>query len=129
LKRILTSGVKGLAALLLLFAALVVATARSGNPRLFPSGGDGIEVVLVSNGYHAGLAVPRKALVELASAQGLGPLISVSIRFRHYAWVEVGWGDSEFYRGTPTPGDFQWRLAASALLGQGDGAVLHVVGL
>lgn len=120
---------KGLVALLLLFALLIVLTARSGDPRLFPASADSIEVTLVSNGYHAGLVVPRKALLEQAGAQGLGSLISVATRFQHYSWVEVGWGDFEFYQSTPMPGDIQWRLAGKALLGMGQGAVLHIVGL
>jgi uncharacterized protein (TIGR02117 family) len=128
-KRLLTTIGKGLTALLLVFVVTIVITARSGNSQLFPATVDAVEVTLVSNGYHAGLAVPRKALLEQASTQGLRSLISVSTRFQHYGWVEVGWGDAEFYQSTPTPGDIQVGLAAKALLGLGEGAVLHVVGL
>jgi uncharacterized protein (TIGR02117 family) len=128
-KRLLLTIGKGLTALLFVFAAVIVITARFGDSKLFPANGDAIEVILVSYGYHAGLAVPRKALLEQASTQGLRSLISVSTRFQHYSWVEIGWGDAEFYQSTPTPGDIQLGLAAKALLGLGEGAVLHVVGL
>ena len=40
----------------------------------------------------------------------LPALISVSTRFQHYRWIEVGWGDAAFYRSTPTTDDFQWYL-------------------
>lgn len=129
MRRILTITGKGLAALLLVLAVATIATARSGDSKLFPAKAEAIEVVLISNGYHAGLAVPREALWELASRQGLRSLISVSTRFQHYGWLEVGWGDAEFYQSTVEPGDIQVGLAAKALLGLGDGAVLHVVGL
>ena len=129
MRRILTTIGKGLAALLFICAVIIVATARPGDSRLFPAKAGVVEVILVSNGYHAGLAVPLKALMEQASTQGLPSLLSVSMRFRHYGWIEVGWGDAEFYQSTPTPGDLQLGLAAKALLGMGKGAVLHVVGL
>ena len=129
MRRILRNGLKGLAALLLLLTGLIVFTARPGDSRLFPAGRDGLEVVLVSNGYHAGLALPRQQVANLASARGLPALISVSTRFQHYRWIEVGWGDAAFYRSTPTTDDLQWRLAWRALSGQGMGTALHVVGL
>ncbi len=118
-----------LAALLVLLTGLVIITARPGDPGLFPAGRDGLEVVLVSNGYHAGLALPRRQVANLAGARGLPALLSVSSRFGHYDWIEVGWGDAAFYRSTPTTDDFQWRLAWRALSGQGEGTALHVVGL
>lgn len=129
MRRILITIGKGLTALLFVLAVVIVLTARSGDPHLFPAKADAVEVVLVSNGFHAGLAVPRQALLEQASKQGLRSLISLSTHFQHYGWVEVGWGDAEFYQSTPTPGDIQLGLAAKALLGLGEGAVLHVVGL
>jgi uncharacterized protein (TIGR02117 family) len=119
----------GLAALLVLLTGLVVVTARPGDSRLFPAGRDGLEVVLVSNGYHAGLALPRQQFAELARAKGWPALVSVSTRFRHYEWIEVGWGDAAFYRSTPTTDDLQWGLAWRALSGQGAETALHVVGL
>jgi uncharacterized protein (TIGR02117 family) len=129
LKRILRNGLMGLAALLVLLAGLVIVTARPGDPRLFPAGREGLEVVLVSNGYHAGLALPRGQVADLASAREWQALASVSTRFQHYEWIEVGWGDAAFYRSTPTTDDLQWRLAWQALSGQGAGTALHVVGV
>ncbi|KFG68351.1 DUF2459 domain-containing protein [Microvirga sp. BSC39] len=123
------TGLKGVIALLFVLVGFIVLTARHGDPKLFPAGRDGLEVVFVSNGYHSGLALPRRQVANLGSAKGLPALISIASRFQHYDWVEFGWGDAEFYRATPTPHDFNWRLAWLALTGQGQGSVLHVVGL
>ena len=54
-------------ALLVLLALLIGAayiTARPADPMLWPprDGAGTVEVVLVSNGYHAGLALPRSTL-------------------------------------------------------------------
>jgi uncharacterized protein (TIGR02117 family) len=129
LRRILRNGLKGGIALLLVLAGLIVLTARHGDPKISPAGRDGPEAVFVSNGYHAGLALPRKQVANLGGAKGLPALISIASRFQHYEWIEFGWGDAEFYRATPTTDEFQWRLAWLALTGQGQGSVLHVVGL
>lgn len=125
LRRVLYVG----AALLLLFIAIFLVTARPGDPNLFPAGGEGVDILLVSNGYHAGLVVPVEALASSASDEGLSALIPVATRFRQFGWIEVGWGDADFYRATPDAASVQWRLALNALLGLGSGSVLHVVGI
>jgi len=60
----------GLAIAALLFATLTVATARWGDRSLWPPapGAPITEIVIVSHGYHAGIAVPRAALAEQAGA-------------------------------------------------------------
>ena len=57
-----------------------------------------IEIVVVSNGYHAGVALPRATLAEFASGRGYPALIAVTQRFAAFDWIEFGWGDREFYR-------------------------------
>jgi uncharacterized protein (TIGR02117 family) len=113
----------------LLFAVAVVVTARPGDPTLFPAGEDGLDIALVSNGYHAGLAIPLPAMASAAGSEHLSALIPLAMRFQRYDWVEIGWGDADFYRSTPTALSVQWQLAFKALSGQGSGAVLHVVGI
>jgi uncharacterized protein (TIGR02117 family) len=88
-----------------------------------------IEIAVVSNGYHAGIALPRLALAEFASGRGYPALIAVAERFAAYEWIEFGWGDREFYRSVPTPGDMSLGLALRALFAPGNVSVLHVVGL
>ena len=88
---------------LVAFAATAVITARPGDPMLWPPrpGARTIEIAVVSNGYHAGVALPRAALAEFASGRGYPALIAVTQRFAAYEWIEFGWGDREFYRSVP----------------------------
>lgn len=116
---------------LVAFAATAVITARPGDPMLWPPrpGARAIEIAVVSNGYHAGIALPRAALAEFASGRGHPALIAVAQRFAAYEWIEFGWGDQEFYRSVPTVGDLSIGPALRALFRPGNASVLHVVGL
>ena len=121
-------------ALLVLLGVLIGAayiTARPADPMLWPprDGARTIEIVVVSNGYHAGLALPRDALAEFASGRGYQALIAVTQRFAAFEWIEFGWGDREFYRSVPTVGDVSLLVALRALFWPGNTTVLHVVGL
>ncbi|NIX77738.1 DUF2459 domain-containing protein [Microvirga terricola] len=129
MRRAFRTLLKGSLALLFLVSAAIIWTARPGNPALFPAGEDGIDVVLVSNGYHAGLVVPLRSVAEIASRDGMAGVLPVATRFRQFDWIEVGWGDDDVYRSTPTAASLQMTLAARALLGLGNGSVLHVVGI
>lgn len=120
--------------LLVLFWVLAGAafiTARPADPMLWPPRPDAekIEVVLVSNGYHAGLALPRAKLAEYASGRGYPALIAVTQRFAAFEWIEFGWGDREFYRSVPTVRDLPILLSLRALFWPGNTTALHVVGL
>ena len=86
--------------LLCVLAGAAYITARPADPMLWPPrAGDGtIEIVVVSNGYHMGVALPRAALAEFASGRGYPALIAVTQRFAAFEWIEFGWGDREFYR-------------------------------
>ena len=121
-------------ALLVLLSVLAGAayiTARPADPMLWPPSPDAakIEVVLVSNGYHAGLALPRATLAEYASERGYPALIAVTQRFAAFDWIEFGWGDREFYQSVPTVRDISLPVALRALFSPGNTAVLHVVGI
>ena len=52
----------------------------------------------------------------------------VASRFAAYPWIEVGWGDEEFYRSVPTAASVTARLAFRALF-ESNASVVHVVGL
>jgi uncharacterized protein (TIGR02117 family) len=121
----------GLVVLLGIFVFATVLTARPGDPSLWPppAGSRTVRIYLVSNGYHAGLALPHPALAELAGARGHAALIAVTQRFSSYAWIEFGWGDREFYRSVPTVADLTVPLALRALFMPGNSSVVHVVGL
>jgi uncharacterized protein (TIGR02117 family) len=123
-------GVVLLGALWALAAATFI-TARPADPMLWPprEGAKTVEIVVTSNGYHAGLALPRAALAEFAGGRGYPALIAVTQRFAAYDWIEFGWGDAEFYRLVPTVNDISLRLALRALFWPGNTSVLHVVGI
>jgi uncharacterized protein (TIGR02117 family) len=119
--------------LLVLFWVLAGAayiTARPADPMLWPPRPDAgqVDVVLVSNGYHAGLALPRETLAEFASGRGYPALVAVTQRFAAFEWIEFGWGDREFYRSVPTIRDLPILLSLRALFWS-DASALHVVGL
>jgi uncharacterized protein (TIGR02117 family) len=120
--------------LLVAFWALVAAafiTMRPADPMLWPAreGAATVDIVVTSNGYHSGVAVPRAALAEFAGGRGYPALIAVTQRFAAYDWIEFGWGDAEFYRLTPAVGDVSPRIALRALFWPGNISVLHVVGI
>ena len=100
-------------------------TARPADPMLWPARDERIvDVYVISNGYHAGLALPRARLAEFASGRGYPALIAVTQRFAAFDWIEFGWGEREFYQSVPTVGDINLRLALRALFypGQQDRA-------
>jgi uncharacterized protein (TIGR02117 family) len=118
----------GVAAWLLCAIAAIVWSARPGNPALFPAGDDGTDILLVSNGYHAGLIIPVPLLAEVSGRKGMSALSQVAARFRRYDWIEIGWGDADFDR-APDAGSLHWGLAFNALMGRGSGSVLHIAGI
>jgi uncharacterized protein (TIGR02117 family) len=116
-------------------AAILVAatllTLRSGDRALYPvaAGGAAVTVFVVSHGYHAGIVLPRATLADVASRRGYAALTTVATRFAPFPFVEMGWGDEEFYRSVPTIASVTVPMAARALFLPGNRSVLHVVGL
>ena len=119
------------AALAFIFLVAIFVTLRSGDRALYPPPADEptVRVFVVSHGYHAGIALPRGTLTEVASRRGYPALVAVSSRFAAYPFLEMGWGDEEFYRSVPTVASLTVSMAARALLLPGNASVLHVVGL
>jgi uncharacterized protein (TIGR02117 family) len=106
-----------------------VLTARPGDPALYPAENGGVDVVLVSHGFHSGLVLPREHLAEAVEAGGRPALRAVLDRFPGYDWLEVGWGEDVYYRSAPTLASPHLGLALRALFRPGNGSVVHVVGL
>ena len=121
----------GLSFAAVVLVAAVVATARRGDASLWPPepGAPTTEVFIVSQGYHAGIIVPRRALAEDASRRGLSAVGYIATRFAGFDRIEIGWGDEDFYREFPTAGLLTAALAVRALLRPGNDSVLHVVGV
>jgi len=116
----------------LLAAALIVAglaTMRAGDRALYPAAGPSLDAYVLTNGWHSGVAIPRAALSEVAARDGLAALTMVTNRFAAYSWLEIGYGELEFYRSVPTVADITPAIALRVLFRPGNEAVLHVVGL
>lgn len=119
------------AAAVAVLAMLALVTAGAGDPRLFPPapGTPAVEVTIVDHGYHAGVIVRTADLARLAATEGVPALTELQARFGAYPWLEIGWGDSAFYRLAPRLSDVTVKMAFAALAGSNDDSVLHVVGL
>jgi uncharacterized protein (TIGR02117 family) len=121
----------GMSIVVVLLVVAVIASARSGDRSLWPpaSGTPTTEIHVVSHGYHAGIVIPRSALVDQASRHGRTALGAISTRFAGFDRLEIGWGDEGFYREAPTVDSLTVPLALRALLRPGNPSVLHVVGI
>ncbi len=131
MKAILRVAGYGLSALALGVIVLAGATARPGDPALWPPppGAPAIDVFLISNGYHTGIAIPHAKLAAAAGQNGNPALATIAERFAAYPFVEIGWGEEQFYAAVPTVAHMTFGLAVKALFWPGNASVLHVVGL
>jgi len=79
-----------------------------GKPALWPPAADpnGIEVLVLDNGFHTDLVVPRARLEA-----GSGPLAEAVRTLPPGEWILIGWGDARFYVDQSPIGD---RLADGA---------------
>lgn len=113
----------------LLLLALV--TARSADSRLWPAepGAAVVEVYLVSNGYHTGLALPTAQVAATAQQHGATAIAIVAENFGAYPFIEIGWGEEQFYAAVPTAAQVTFGLAVRALFNPANSSVLHVAGL
>lgn len=82
---------------------------------------DGIAVWLITNGVHAGIAMPvRNDTIDWSTV-----FPREDMRDGRGDYVTVGWGDRRFFLDTPTWGDLSASTAVNALSGL-DGTVMHV---
>lgn len=90
--------------------------------RRFVPPADGIEIHLVTNGVHAGFAVPLvNGIADLRADFPLPP----GVAEERDIFVMVGWGDRLVYTETPTWRDLKPLSAVTALLGL-NSTVMHV---
>lgn len=109
-------------ALVLLVLILGFVTARPANPALYPPTGQMVTVYVVSNGFHADIAMPADLLIDRP-----GPL-AIAAASVERPWVTIGWGDASFYTGK---GFSLARLAdgARALFAPENPSLIRVQGL
>lgn len=120
-----------LVALPLALVVLYLATMRNGDAALYPAheGSEHFPIYLADHGYHAGLIVRRADLNRFSLDLNDKVLSALFVRYQAYEWVEIGWGDEQFYRFAPDISHVTVSMAFSALSGMNDKTVLHVVGL
>ncbi len=80
-----------------------------------------MEIYLISNEIHTDIAIPIKNKV-FDWETFLDPH---QFAFRQDEWIEIGWGDRQFYFEMPTWDKFTMKLAMDALF-LPDPAVMHV---
>jgi uncharacterized protein (TIGR02117 family) len=111
------------AAVVLLLIVLMLATARGGDPALYPAKpGDQVAIFLVEDGFHTDLALPRDAI-----GAHVGPLATATTQTSSEPWVLIGWGDARFYEAGSA---WQGRVldGVAALFG-GRPTVMHLQGV
>jgi uncharacterized protein (TIGR02117 family) len=113
----------GLAAALAGFLLLLVlATAKGGDPALYPPRpGQGVTVYLVDNGWHSDIAVPTAEI----EASG-GALAQAARETSTQPWTLIGWGDAGFYEAS-SPALSRVPDGLAALIG-GRPTVVHLEG-
>ncbi len=114
-----------------LLALFGIMTARQADPALWPPqpGQAAAEIFVVSHGYHSGIALSTAQLAAAAQRSGDTALALVAERFGGYPFIEIGWGERDFYASVPTVADLDVGLAVRALFRPDNKSVLHVVGL
>ncbi|HZZ88989.1 MAG TPA: DUF2459 domain-containing protein [Caulobacteraceae bacterium] len=119
----LTGGRRWAAAILVLAFLLILATARGGDPKLYPpKPGETVIVYLVDNGFHSDIAAPTAAI----EAHG-GALAEAARRASAEPWMLIGWGDKRFYE-ADTPALSRIPDGLAALLG-GRPTAVHLEGV
>jgi uncharacterized protein (TIGR02117 family) len=114
----------------LALVVLTFATLKGADPTLYPAGADAasIRVVVVDHGHHTGLIVPVAPLRVVASLTGNSPLLGLTQRFAAYEWLEIGWGDENFYRNVPDLSFGTAHHVLKALFWPDNSSILHVFG-
>jgi hypothetical protein len=81
------------AVVVLALLLLTLATAKNGDPALYPARpGQGVTVFLVDNGFHSDIAAPTAAIEAHDGALSQAARATSSM-----PWTLIGWGDARFY--------------------------------
>lgn len=84
----------------------------------------GVTIWVESNGIHTGLVMPKVAAG--VDWHALAPAADLrDPRYGRWAFIAIGWGEKDFYLGTPTWREFRPATAVRAVLGSAD-TLMHV---
>lgn len=85
---------------------------------------DGIEIFIEDNGVHTGLVLPKHAAgIDLSALSRPHDLRDP--RYAAYDHLAIGWGEHDFYLGTPTWADVSPRTILRAAIGS-EAVLLHI---
>lgn len=85
-------------------------------------------VLIVSHGYHAGIILRREDMLRQVQGEGFAPLRALIEHFPSDEFLEIGWGEENFYRNVPRLSFGTAPAALKALFWPDNVAVLHIVG-
>lgn len=111
---------------------IILMTLNPGDSEIYPAKSDPRPVWVVDHGWHSGLVVGQAELrsaalgLELTDPDAADRIRWLTTRYPGAEWIEIGWGDADFYQATPTIDDVDPWLGAKALFVPTDSA-LHVV--
>ncbi|MEM7059759.1 MAG: DUF2459 domain-containing protein [Pseudomonadota bacterium] len=117
-----------------ILALVIWLTLTPGNPEIYPPESDPRPVWVVDHGWHSGVIIGQAELraaalsLELTEPDAADRIRWLTTRYPAAEWIEVGWGDAEFYQQTPTIGDVDPWLGAKALLMPTEAALQIVPG-
>ncbi|MDB5524338.1 MAG: hypothetical protein JWM58_2101 [Rhizobium sp.] len=131
MRRFFRGVVYGVCVVVVFVSTLWLATIGWGDAALYPpvAGTATVEVALADHGVHAGLIIGMDDLDRMSLELKDPVLIALHTRFAAYRFLEIGWGDEQFYRFAPALSDVSVGMAFNALSGWNGKSVLHVVGL
>lgn len=123
-RRCLTRAVAGLALLVLVYAAAGLVGGSLPVNAGWRQPASGVTIWVESNGIHTGFVLPKVAggvdWRRFAPAGDLG-----DPRYGEYGYLAIGWGEHDFYLGTPTWADVRPRTVLAAAVGSSR-TLLHV---
>jgi len=100
---------------------VVLLTLNPGDPEIYPATADPRPVWVIDHGWHSGLVVGQAELrsaalsMELTDPDAADRIRWLSTRYPGAEWIEIGWGDADFYQSTPSIEDVDPWVGAKAL--------------
>ncbi len=104
-------------------ALAIVLTARHGDSRLYPAGGEAVTVYVLNYGFHTDIAISA----DLIRTRG-GRLAEAARAAGDWKWFVIGWGDESFYTGTGASMD-RAIDGLRSLFWPGNPSVIRITGL
>lgn len=81
---------------------------------------EGVRIYVEDNGIHTGIVVPADGWNDLVRPEHFR-----DTRYAAHRWRSIGWGDRDFYIGTPTWWDVNPLIVLKGAIGSGS-SVMHV---